>query len=295
MYRFMKRIFLLLPILACLFFANCEKPDQAVRQGYMSFEASGLEKLPEGLVYKLWLVNDSSYSYITVLDPDENGFVSIEDRSIDDILLQEADELAVSIETQGSANTMAGPILIAGDWGGGFDSLNMGHSSAFNDNFTTVSGLFQIISPTTLTHDDSVSGIWFYDTTGVDTFTLNLPELSEGWSYEAWLHVNDLYLSMGRFKKSTEADDANVYSGPEETLHFPGEDFVTNAPSGLTFPLDVRTHELLISIEPKNDTDSQHPFYLIPLRAVILDDALPGELNDLFKLDFVPPSGSAKR
>ncbi len=286
------RSILILSLLALIW--NCEEPQQGFRNGFLSFKGFDLLALPDGLHYTLWLVTENEYLYITQLTPDAQGNVSYEDKSIEDLVLQQADMLVVTIE-QGSGTTREGPILIAGDWGGMFDSLNMGHSIAFNDNFTTISGLYQLITPTTAATDDSLSGIWFFDTTAIDTFTLNLPDLNEDWTYEGWIEVEGQYLSMGKFRKKNEADDSDIYSGPIPTFNFPGEDFVRNAPEGLTFPLDLRTLRVIISLEPINDPEPQIPFYLQPLKADIFDDALPGEFNDLFRLDFKPPGATATR
>ena len=45
---------------------------------------------------------------------------------------------------------------------------------------------------------------------------------------------------------------------------FPGEDFLVNAPSGLTFPADLSDATMVISIEPSPD-NSPNPFTLKPL------------------------------
>ena len=44
----------------------------------------------------------------------------------------------------------------------------------------------------------------------------------------------------------------------------PGEDFFLNAPSGETFPLDVRGRTVVISVEPVPD-NSPAPFAMKPL------------------------------
>ncbi len=54
------------------------------------------------------------------------------------------------------------------------------------------------------------------------------------------------------------------YSGPEDGPPFPGEDFLTNAPAGLTFPVDLSGGAAVISVEPSPD-DAAAPFTLKPL------------------------------
>ncbi|MFT4526286.1 MAG: hypothetical protein ACI85F_002458 [Bacteroidia bacterium] len=53
---------------------------------------------------------------------------------------------------------------------------------------------------------------------------------------------------------------------------FPGEDFLVNAPSGLTFPTDLAGGTAVISIEPYPD-NSASPFTLKPLVGMISTSA----------------------
>jgi hypothetical protein len=54
---------------------------------------------------------------------------------------------------------------------------------------------------------------------------------------------------------------------------FPGEDFLVNAPSGLTFPTDLSGTTQVISIEPDPDNSSA-PFLLKPLVATVPSPAM---------------------
>ena len=49
---------------------------------------------------------------------------------------------------------------------------------------------------------------------------------------------------------------------------FPGEDYLQNAPAGLTFPTDLKGATLVISVEPSPD-NSPNPFTLKPLAHVV--------------------------
>jgi len=61
------------------------------------------------------------------------------------------------------------------------------------------------------------------------------------------------------------ADYAAPYSATDAgSPPFPGEDFVMNAPAGLSFPTDLTGGLAVISIEPQPD-NSPNPFALKPL------------------------------
>ena len=66
----------------------------------------------------------------------------------------------------------------------------------------------------------------------------------------------------------------NGFSGTENNAGppIPGEDFFNNAPTGETFPLDVRGRMVVISVEPVPD-NSPAPFLLKPLTAAVPADA----------------------
>ena len=53
---------------------------------------------------------------------------------------------------------------------------------------------------------------------------------------------------------------------------FPGEDYLQNAPSGLSFPTDLKGMTIVISVEPNPDNDPG-PFTLKPLAHMVPADA----------------------
>jgi len=85
--------------------------------------------------------------------------------------------------------------------------------------------------------------------TGAPLPSLDLPTLPEGWEYEGWVVINGQPLSTGKFLKVDEADFATPYSGASPGPAYPGEDFLQNAPAGLTFPLDLSGSTAVISVE----------------------------------------------
>lgn len=126
--------------------------------------------------------------------------------------------------------------------------------------------VFNIVSPT----DGSLStneknGIWWEDPTVTPAVqSVFLPTLPEGWEYEGWVVVNGTPLSTGKFLTADEAGFAAPFSGSQPGPPFLGEDFLENAPAGLSFPLDLSGALTAISIEPKPD-NGDAPFLLKPL------------------------------
>lgn len=74
------------------------------------------------------------------------------------------------------------------------------------------------------------------------------------------------------FHRRRSAGRVLDFSGNENVPPFPGEDFLANAPDGLTFPLDLSGGAAVISIEPADD-NSPAPIALKPLVGEIPADA----------------------
>ena len=68
------------------------------------------------------------------------------------------------------------------------------------------------------------------------------------------------------------SDESGPFSGPLPSPPFPGEDFLNNAPSGLSFPTTLRGSVVVVSIEPYPD-NSPAPFLLKPLYTGVPDNA----------------------
>lgn len=92
----------------------------------------------------------------------------------------------------------------------------------------------------------------------------NLPTLNDGFQYEGWAVIDGTPVSTGTFTRVDAADEADEFSGDTPGPAYPGEDFLVNAPDGLTFPTDLSEANVVISIEPDPD-DSALPFFLKPL------------------------------
>jgi hypothetical protein len=114
------------------------------------------------------------------------------------------------------------------------------------------------------------SGIWFLNrSTGSPVAGLNLPSLTgTDWTYEGWVVMDGTPVTTGTFDEVDEADGFDGYSSTGAAPPFPGEDFLTNAPTGLTFPTDLAGATTVISIEPRVDNDAA-PFQFKPLVGAI--------------------------
>jgi len=75
-------------------------------------------------------------------------------------------------------------------------------------------------------------------------------------------------VSTGTFTSVSGNDDGAAYSGTMGGPSYPGEDFIQNAPAGLSFPTDLSGTTIVISIEPSPD-NSAAPFLLKPLVAQV--------------------------
>ena len=170
--------------------------------------------------------------------------------------------------------------------------LSVGHGAALGDNFLTSMGVYILATPTNAADTDENSGIWFL-TPGSDApLGLQLPMLPPGWEYEGWAVIDGVPVTTGRFTDAEGADDADPYSGTQGGPPFPGEDFLVNAPGGLTFPTDLAGTTAVISVEPEPD-DSDAPFTLKPLVGMIPSDAADHTKYDLGNNAASFPSGRA--
>ncbi len=121
---------------------------------------------------------------------------------------------------------------------------------------------------------------------------MSLPALPGGWHYEGWAVIDGVPVTTGRFTSPSGADEAAPFSGPNPEPHFPGEDFLGNAPIGLVFPTNLAGGTAVISIEPEPD-DSPTPFTLKPLVGAIPGDAVDHVLYDLDRNPASFPLGTA--
>lgn len=267
----------------------------------LALSLSGLEPLANGFHYEGWVIlngapvstgkfNVNSSGAVTALDgtPITGGVFNT---SVD---LTDATAAVITIEPDGDTDAVpANTKILAGPVSGGTASLTVSASQALGEDFSTASGVFILATPTDSDPNDEDAGIWFLDNSGASPAAgLDLPTLPAGWEYEGWAVVGGTPLSTGRFTLPSGADESSAFSGPLQGPPFPGEDFLQNAPAGLTFPLSLLGAMAVITIEPEPDDDPA-PFFLKPLDASIASDAPTGTVIDLVNSAGSFPSGTA--
>ena len=255
--------------------------DPADLSSNLDLDLTGLEPLGEGFVYEGWVIIDGA--------PVSTGRFNIEaDGSQTFLTGSLADDVsaatAVVITIEPAVDPDPGPAAakpLAGDVVNGVAELTVGHPAALGDDFTSAGGQFLVATPTTADNAaDDYSGVWFLEVTDSGPVAgLDLPTLPEGWVYEGWAVIDGQPVSTGRFVDPGAPDDFSGFSGPDGAPPYPGEDFIVNAPDGLTFPTDLRGETIVVSIEPADD-DSPAPFAFKPLAAQIPADlAVPGAVE----------------
>ncbi len=152
------------------------------------------------------------------------------------------------------------------------DSLGMGVD------LSGASGDYLVGTLTDQDPENDLGGIWFVDPSeGGYVAGLELPRAPVGWDYEGWVEVDGVDLSTGKFFLPTGADGSNLYSGSVPGPDFPGEDFFTDPPSGIAFPVDLSGAKVFITLEPWQGWDAfpDDPFYLRLLEADIPGNVIP--------------------
>ncbi len=142
-------------------------------------------------------------------------------------------------------------------------TLTVDHPAALGTDFSDAAGTFLLATPTDGNNTNELSGIWFLEVPGPNP-SLVLPQLPPGWVYEGWAVIDGVPVTSGTFLQATGFDDFDGFSGDQGGPPFPGEDYLKNAPPGLTFPTDLTGATVVVSVEPSPD-DSPAPFAIKPL------------------------------
>lgn len=183
--------------------------------------------------------------------------------------------------------------LLAGDLTDGVADLTIAHPAALGTDFATASGEFVLATPTDGDRtNNEFSGVWFLTFPG-PTPGLDLPSLPAGWTYEGWTVIEGIPVTSGTFLEVDRSDNEAPFSGTVRTPSFPGEDYLQNAPPGLTFPTNLQGATVVISVEPLAENNPL-PFALKPLTGPVpADAALEPVAYPLTNGGFVAPSGVA--
>jgi hypothetical protein len=151
-------------------------------------------------------------------------------------------------------------------------------------------GSYRVFTPTDGPGTNEGSGVWAVSV--ADGPLLQLPALNNLYAYEHYMVIDGVTLTMGRFLSPSAADFINLYSGSEPAPAFPGEDFLVNAPAGVTFPANLAGARLIVTLEPILD-DTSDPSQLVILEATLPGSVVGGETIALTNRVADFPSGTA--
>ena len=269
--------------------ASCSSSDDASSTSKLNLNLSGLENLGSNYKYEGWIVVDGAPVTTGTFTVNDAGVLSKTQFDVNTTQLNSATDFVLSIEP--AIDTDPAPSntkYIAGSFSG--NSANV--STGIVGNFSASSGKYLLASPSNGNVNPN-AGVWFMDGSGPTT-GLGLPTLDAGWKYEGWVVSNGVVLSTGKFSNPNGSDDASTYSGSMASPPFPGEDFLINAPTGLTFPVNLSGATLVISVEPFPD-NSPMPFTLKPLSHTVASPAVSGNTINMTRSLTSFPTGTVTR
>ena len=243
-----------LALMLALVFAGCKKEDPTLTLGL-----NGLEDVGADFRYEGWVMIDGSPVSTGTFSVDADGALSQTEFALEDVDIESATAFVLSIEPFPDSDPAPSAVkYLSGDFNGDVATVNTNLVA----DFSSSTGRFILVTPTTTSTADDLSGVWFIDNGAAG---LNLPTLAEGWIYEGWAVINGTPVSTGTFSMADGADNSGMFNGTDAAAPpFPGEDFINNAPAGLTFPTDLTNMPIVVSVEPVPD-NSTAPFTLKPL------------------------------
>ncbi len=263
---------------------SCTKEEDKTQN--INLNLDGLTNLGPDFVYEGWIIVDGTPMTTGTFTVDDNGALSKSVFSLDKTNLNKATKFVLTIEPKSDNDPKpSNTKYLVGVFNGNIANVN---TSIVGD-FSNATGNYILATPTNGASSNEKSGIWWVNPTGMTPVAgLNLPSLSNGWKYEGWVVIDGIPVSTGTFTNTSATDEAAPYSGSlplpapnGDNGFFPGEDFLKNAPSGLSFPLNIAGGTAVISIEPFPDNNSK-PFKLKPLVGKIPSDAAD---HALYKMD----------
>jgi hypothetical protein len=276
---------------ALFYFTACEKTDEAS----FDLNIAGLEDLGSSYAYEGWLIVEGNAVSTGTFTVDADGNLSESAFAVSSEDLELATTFVLTIEPSPDNDTAPSEVhVLAGDFSGNAANLSISHGAALNNGFANSAGTYLLATPSNGADNDEKSGVWFLDpSSGTMMPGLTLPQLPSGWTYEGWAVIDGIPVSTGTFSAVDMIDDAAPYSGNEGTPSFPGEDFIMNAPAGLSFATDLSGGMVVISVEPVPDNSSA-PFAIKPLVGMIDVNAAD---HTIYSMDqnLVFPTGTATR
>ena len=268
-----KTIYFLILIIGLTTTISCSDDDSPVivAQKTLTLNILNLEDVGDSFVYENWLIVDGSPVAAGTFSVNSEGVLSETKFLIAAKTLDSATEYVLTIEPSSDSDPTPSKVhVLGGDFVSDNAEVFVSHSKALRTNFSTAAGNYILATPTDgNSSNNETSGVWWLDnSSGTEEVGLTLPELPEGWEYEGWAVIDGTPVSTGKFTSVSGADSTKDFSGTTSGPQFPGEDFLMNAPEGLTFPLDLSGKTVVISVEPNPDT-SPDPSPIKPLIGVV--------------------------
>lgn len=249
----MKKVLFCLFISIAAFYGCAEKSEIINHVGNttkLEVTLQNLPQLPDTLVYNLWVVTQSGQRNLGVIKPQGGAYVNTFSSSLYEDYYLSSFRVSIEPANEDSAGgSRLGTLFLEGEFQANNASLEIPEAAEIK----TATGKYQLFTPTDLTNPNGKSGIWFVDTLkGAVAKGLTLPALSANWNYEGFVVINNQTLSTGKFTDLFGKKDMDsTYSGVTGTPTYPGEDFLRNAPGGLTFPTDLSGQQVYITINLK--------------------------------------------
>lgn len=253
--------------LGIIFVACDDDDDVEITTKSITLAIEGLENLGSDYVYEGWIMVNNKPQTTGRFRVDDQGMLDQTTFTLDKSDLEIATAFILTIEpTIGDDPTPSDVHILAGDFSGNTGNLTISHGAAIGNDFSTASGKYILATPTDGSMNNEKSGIWFLSLESMSPVAgLILPTLPDGWVYEGWAVIDGIPVTTGTFLNNTGADSFDDYSSTlNDGPPFPGEDFIMNPPTGLTFPTNISGGKVVISIEPVPD-NSPNPFLLKPL------------------------------
>jgi len=292
----MKKILLVLVILSTTL-ASCKDDDtKESTTSNLNLTITGLSDLGADYVYEGWLLVNGAPKTTGTFTVDENGDLSKTDFQIENNDLTTATKFILTIEPAADSDPAPSAVhILAGDFSGNSAAVSVGDMAALGNDFTASTGKYILATPTNGADTDENSGVWWLDPTAGPGAGLDLPTLPAGWKYEGWAVIGGTPVTTGKFTAIDVVDDAAPFSASMPGPPFPGEDFLLNAPSGVTFPTDLSGATIVISVEPDPD-NAPGPFLLKPLVGMVPVGAADHTAYDMNNnASNTNPSGTVKR
>ncbi len=282
-----------------LLLAACDS-DSGSDDDQFSLSLSSVDPLEGGFHYEGWIIVDGSPVSTGKFNVTASGAVidlsgSTIGGGVFDVDVEAATAFVLTIEPNGDTDSVPSATkYMGGDFVNGAATLSPAHGSSFGVTFEGAYGEFILATPTNGADSDENSGIWWLNlTSGTAMPGLYLADLPAGWKYEGWVVIDGTPVTTGTFTMVNGVDEFDGFSGTESGPPFPGEDFLSGAPSGLAFPTDLSGGTAVISIEPFPDSDPA-PFTLKPLVGMIPTGATPFTVYPMDNNSSTFPSGTVE-